>query len=149
MTRGEIFDDWIREMVRGPVVKSYPRHSLVFDDSDMHSIASWTKYSPLHLLQRRFSVVVIFVNWGHKNLLGSQSSLLKAGEENERRFSVVVIFVNWGHKNLLGSQSSLRKAGEENEVTCVLWFLNPDSYGETPDKQKAVTTRKQRNSDGK
>ena len=106
MTRGEIFDDWIREMVRGPVVKSYPRHSLVFDDSDMHSIASWTKYSPLHLLQRRFSVVVIFVNWGHKNLLGSQSSLLKAGEENE--------------------------------VTCVLWFLNPDSYGETPDKQKAV-----------
>ncbi|WZZ52702.1 hypothetical protein YC2023_052826 [Brassica napus] len=110
----------------------------------------------LQQIRRRFSVVVIFVNWGHKNLLGSQSSLRKAGEENEvtcvltciRRFSVVVIFVNWGHKNLLGSQSSLRKAGEENEVTCVLWFLNPDSYGETPDKQKAVTTRKQRNSDG-
>ncbi|CAN8314498.1 unnamed protein product [Cochlearia groenlandica] len=92
---------------------------LVFDDFDMHftsSIAnrypSWKILSTSPLSETLFcdsSLADTRIFWGLNH--PDQTIISKTGEENP---------IPW------------------NEVKCVLWFLNPDSYAETPEKQKTI-----------
>ncbi|KAG2241988.1 hypothetical protein Bca52824_096167 [Brassica carinata] len=92
---------------------------LVFDDYDMHFTSSIANRYP---------------SWKILSTSSSSETLFCDSSIGDAR-------IFWGLSHPY--ETIISKAGEENpipwnEVTCVLWFLNPDSCGETPEKQKAV-----------
>lgn len=105
-----------------PLLDLFPTsegYILVFDDSDMHFTSSIANRYP---------------SWKILSTSSSSETLFCDSSLGDTR-------IFWGLSHPY--ETIISKAGEENpipwnEVTCVLWFLNPDSYGETPETQKAV-----------
>lgn len=106
-----------------PLLDLFPTSSegciLVLDDSDMHFTSSIAHRYP---------------SWKILSTSSSSETLFCDSSLGDTR-------IFWGLSHPY--ETIISKAGEENaipwnEVTCVLWFLNPDNYGETPEKQKAV-----------
>ncbi|ESQ39418.1 hypothetical protein EUTSA_v10001290mg [Eutrema salsugineum] len=107
-----------------PLLDLFPISSegciLVFDDSDMHFTSRIAnRYPPWKILSTSSSSETLFC----------ESSL------------AVETRIFWGLKHPY--ETIISKLGVENpipwnEVKCVLWFLNPDKYAETPEKQKTV-----------
>ncbi|XP_010518482.1 PREDICTED: DExH-box ATP-dependent RNA helicase DExH8-like [Camelina sativa] len=106
-----------------PLLDLFPTSSegciLVFDDSDMHFTSSIAnRYPSWKILSTSSSSETLFCD----------SSLADAR-------------IFWGLNHPY--QTIISKAGGENpipwkEVKCVLWFLNPESYAETPERQKTI-----------
>ncbi|KAF3557512.1 hypothetical protein F2Q69_00010241 [Brassica cretica] len=106
-----------------PLLDLFPTSSegciLVLDDSDMHFTSSIANRYP---------------SWKILSTSSSSETLFCHSSLGDTR-------IFWGLSHPY--ETIISKAGEENpipwnEVTCVLWFLNPDNYGETPEKQKAI-----------
>uniref|UniRef100_A0A1J3G4S1 RNA helicase n=1 Tax=Noccaea caerulescens TaxID=107243 RepID=A0A1J3G4S1_NOCCA len=106
-----------------PLLDLFPTSSegciLVLDDKDMHFTSSIANRYP---------------SW----------RVLSTSSSSETLFcdsSLADVRIFWGLNHPY--QTIISKAGEENpipwnEVKCVLWFLNPDSYAEAPEKQKTI-----------
>ncbi|CAH2057623.1 unnamed protein product [Thlaspi arvense] len=106
-----------------PLLDLFPTSSegcvLVFDDSDMRFTSSIANRYP---------------SW----------RILSTSSSSETLFcdpSLADTRIFWGLRHPY--ETIISKAGGENpipwkEVKCVLWFLNPDSYAETPEKQKTI-----------
>ncbi|CAA0377546.1 unnamed protein product [Arabidopsis thaliana] len=106
-----------------PLLDLFPTSSegciLVFDDSDMHFTSSIANRYP---------------SWRILSTSSSSETLFCDSSLADTR-------IFWGLNHPY--QTIISKAGRENpipwnEVKCVLWFLNPDSYADTPEKQKTI-----------
>lgn len=106
-----------------PLLDLFPTSSegciLVFDDSDMHFTSRIANRYP---------------SWRILSTSSSSETLFCDSSLADTR-------IFWGLNHPY--QTIISKAGEENpipwnEVKCVLWFLNPDSYAETPERQKII-----------
>ncbi|KAL1226277.1 DExH-box ATP-dependent RNA helicase DExH8 [Cardamine amara subsp. amara] len=106
-----------------PLLDMFPTSSegciLVLDDSDM---------------QFTSSIANCYPSWRILSTSSSSETLFCDSSLADTR-------IFWGLKHPY--ETIISKAGEENpiqwnEVKCVLWFLNPDSYAETPERQKTV-----------
>lgn len=106
-----------------PLLDMFPTSSegciLVLDDSDMHFTSSIANCYP---------------SWRILSTSSSSETLFCDSSLADTR-------IFWGLNHPY--ETIISKAGEENpipwnEVKCVLWFLNRDSYAETPERQKTV-----------
>ncbi|VVB03643.1 unnamed protein product [Arabis nemorensis] len=106
-----------------PLLDLFPTSSegciLVFDDSNMRFTSSIANRYP---------------SWRILSTSSSSETLFCDSSLADTR-------IFWGLNHPY--QTIISEAGGENpipwnEVKCVLWFLNPDSYAETPEKQKAI-----------